>query len=54
MWAQALVEKGALDSIAAGFGVLRDGVMTVVGDRRFLWVVAAIVVVLLVRRRTRF
>lgn len=54
MWAQALIEKGALDSLVAGVGLLIDRAATVVGDRRGLWVIAALAVLLLFRRRKRF
>lgn len=49
MWAQALIEKGMLDSAAAGFAALRFELVEATRDGRILWVVGAVLLVILLR-----
>ena len=53
MWAQALIEKGMLDSMAAGFTQLRYKVSASISDGSILWWLAGAVVLFLVFRSRR-
>jgi hypothetical protein len=53
MWAQALVEKGMLDSMAAGFAQLRYKVSASISDGSILWWLAGAVLLFLVFRSRR-
>ena len=52
MWGQALIEKGMLDSIAAGFRELRYELVGSFNDGSILlWLAGAVVLFLVFRRR---
>jgi len=49
MWAQALIEKGMLDSAVAGLAALRFELVRAAQDGRLFWVVGAVLLVVLLR-----
>lgn len=53
MWAQALLERGILDSLSAGVTAFQDWAVESVRTGRIVWVVAAAAVVFLLYRIVR-
>jgi hypothetical protein len=53
MWAQALLERGVIESVIAGFGRLRYELVASVSDGSILWWLAGAVVLFLIFRSRR-
>jgi MYXO-CTERM domain-containing protein len=53
MFAQALLEKGMLDSLATGFSNAFAGVQTSVDDHPWLWAALAVLLLFLLLRVRR-
>jgi hypothetical protein len=53
MFAQALVEKGMLDSLSTGFADAFSAVQTSIGDHPWLWASVAVLILILLLRTGR-